>query len=81
MTTDPQADNPPRVANLYSGTASQLLKSCETQKALAAFAKAFCEAHRVGFRSPNLNAYVERFVQSIQQECLDKFIVFGGSWW
>jgi putative transposase len=24
-----------------------------------------------------MNAYVERFVQSIQQECLDKFIAFG----
>ena len=24
-----------------------------------------------------MNAYVERFVQAIQQECLDKFIVFG----
>jgi putative transposase len=31
----------------------------------------------VGFRSPNQNAYVERFVQAIEQECLDKFIVFG----
>ena len=31
----------------------------------------------VGYRSPNQNAYVERFVQAIQQECLDKFIVFG----
>jgi putative transposase len=29
------------------------------------------------FRSPNLNAFVERFVQSVQQECLDRFIVFG----
>ena len=29
------------------------------------------------YRSPNLNAYIERFVQSIQQECLDRFIVFG----
>jgi putative transposase len=29
------------------------------------------------FRSPNLNAYVERFVQAIGQECLDKLIVFG----
>ncbi|MEX0725748.1 MAG: integrase core domain-containing protein [Planctomycetaceae bacterium] len=29
------------------------------------------------FRSPNLNAYVERFIQSLQQECLDHFIVFG----
>jgi putative transposase len=27
--------------------------------------------------SPNLNAFVERFVQSVQQECLDRFIVFG----
>jgi hypothetical protein len=27
--------------------------------------------------SPNLNAYVERFIQSIQQECLDHFIVCG----
>jgi putative transposase len=29
------------------------------------------------FRSPNVNAYVERFVQAIGQECLDKLIVFG----
>jgi putative transposase len=29
------------------------------------------------FRSPNLNAYVERFIQSVQQECLDKFMGFG----
>src|SRR5262249_3475983 len=27
--------------------------------------------------SPNLNAYAERFVQSIKQECLDHFLVFG----
>jgi putative transposase len=31
----------------------------------------------VGFRSPNQNAYIERFVQAIERECLDKFIVFG----
>lgn len=31
----------------------------------------------VEFRSPNMNAYIERFVQSIQQECLDRFIAFG----
>jgi putative transposase len=29
------------------------------------------------FRAPNVNAYVERFVQTIGQECLDKLIVFG----
>ena len=27
--------------------------------------------------SPNLNAYVERFIQTIQQECLDHFVVLG----
>jgi transposase InsO family protein len=33
--------------------------------------------HRTAIRSPNTVAFVERFVQSIQQECLDHFIVFG----
>ena len=29
------------------------------------------------FRSPNLNAYVERFIQSLQVECLNHFLTFG----
>ncbi len=29
------------------------------------------------FRSPNLQAYVERFIQSLGQECLDHFILCG----
>ena len=29
------------------------------------------------FRSPNTNALVERLVQSIKQECLEKMLVFG----
>ncbi|WP_254508186.1 integrase core domain-containing protein [Anatilimnocola floriformis] len=29
------------------------------------------------YRAPNTNAFVERFVQSIQQECLDRFVIFG----
>lgn len=29
------------------------------------------------FRSPNLNAFVERVIQSIQQECLDHFVILG----
>ncbi len=28
-------------------------------------------------RSPDLNAYAERFVRSIKEECLDKLIVIG----
>jgi len=31
----------------------------------------------VGPKAPNLNAYIERWVQSIKQEALDHFIVFG----
>ena len=30
-------------------------------------------------RSPNLNAYAERFVRSIKEECLDQMIFFGES--
>jgi putative transposase len=49
------------------------------------FTKAFDQALRSKrvkvktnqFRSPNTNAFVERFVQSIQQECLDRFVIFG----
>ena len=29
------------------------------------------------FRSPNTNAFIERFIQSIGQECLDRFVIFG----
>ena len=35
------------------------------------------DARRSAYRAPNTAAYVERFVQSIQQECLDNFLVFG----
>jgi putative transposase len=30
-------------------------------------------------RSPNLNAYAERFVRSIKESCLDRMILFGES--
>jgi transposase InsO family protein len=29
-------------------------------------------------RSPNLNAYAERFVRTIKEACLDRMILFGG---
>jgi hypothetical protein len=32
---------------------------------------------RLPYRSPNLNAKCERAIQTIQQECLDNFLVFG----
>lgn len=31
-------------------------------------------------RSPNLNAYAERFVRSIQESCLERMILFGEEW-
>jgi putative transposase len=37
------------------------------------------ETRRTAIRSPNTVAFVERFVQTIKQECLDHFIVFGES--
>jgi putative transposase len=38
--------------------------------------RAGVRVQRLAFRAPNTNAYVERFIQTIQQECLDKFIVY-----
>src|SRR5260370_21140319 len=35
------------------------------------------EVKRVGPRAPNLNAYAERWVRSVKQECLDHFVVLG----
>ena len=35
------------------------------------------EVKKVGPRAANMNAFVERWIQSIQQEALDHFIVFG----
>jgi len=51
----------------------------------AKFTKSFdakLKSHRVkavknAYRSPNTNAFVERFIQSIEQECLDRFVIFG----
>ena len=35
------------------------------------------EVRKTAFRAPNTNAYVERFIQTIQQECLDHFVILG----
>ena len=35
------------------------------------------EPVRLPYRSPNLNAFCERCVRSIKEECLDRVILFG----
>ena len=40
-------------------------------------ASAQVEGLRLPARSPNLNAYAERFVRTIRQECLSRMICFG----
>jgi len=42
-----------------------------------ALAKAGNKSVRLPHRSPNLNAHVERLIQSIQAECLDHFVILG----
>ena len=37
------------------------------------------ESLRLPARSPNLNAYAERFVRTIRQECLGRMVFFGAS--
>src|SRR5262249_7025571 len=35
------------------------------------------EAVKLPARSPNLNAYAERFVRTIKEDCLDRMVFFG----
>src|SRR2546421_1155096 len=43
----------------------------------AVFESEGTEVKRVGPVAPNLNAYAERWVQSLRQECLDHLVVLG----
>ena len=50
-------------------------KYCDAFRAM--LQDAGCEPLRLPARSPNLNAWAERFVRSIKEECLGKMIFFG----
>ncbi len=43
----------------------------------AVFEAESTEVKRVGPVAPNLNAYAERWVQSLRRECLDQFLILG----
>ncbi|XHR30520.1 MAG: integrase core domain-containing protein [Chthoniobacteraceae bacterium] len=48
-----------------------------TEKFDRVFKSEGVKVKQIPYRSPNLNAYAERFVQSIKRECLSQFVVFG----
>ena len=48
-----------------------------TDKFLETIASVGVESVKLPPRSPNLNAYAERFVRSIKESCLDRMIFFG----
>src|SRR5205823_3286333 len=50
-----------------------------TDELLRTLKDANVESVKLPARSPNLNAYAERFVRSIKECCLDRLILFGES--
>ncbi|MFO0825081.1 MAG: hypothetical protein U0792_18490 [Gemmataceae bacterium] len=75
-----QARNVSMQMDEWGLTASMLIIDRDTK-----FTKSFdavfqvnsTEMKRVGPRSPNMNAYAERFVQTLKIECIDHFVVCG----
>ena len=50
-----------------------------TEKFRTILKSAGVEPLRLPARSPNLNAFAERFVRSIKESCLDRLVLIGGS--
>lgn len=48
-----------------------------TEQFVETLAGAGVQSVRLPARSPNLNAYAERFVRTIKESCLDRVILFG----
>jgi len=48
-----------------------------TREFLSMLAEAGIESVKLPPRSPNLNAYAERFVRTIKESCLERMILFG----
>jgi len=48
-----------------------------TEKFDEVFKSEGIKVKKLPFRSPNLNAFAERYVQSIKSECINHFVVFG----
>src|SRR5499426_2255053 len=48
-----------------------------TREFLSMLAEQGIESVKLPPRSPNLNAYAERFVRTIKESCLDRIIIFG----
>jgi transposase InsO family protein len=51
------------------------MKFCESFR--STLADSGVKAMRLPAKSPNLNAFAERWVRSVKQECLSKLILFG----
>jgi putative transposase len=67
-------------APAVAGRACILLRDSDSKFGAAfdsALWKGGVRAFRLPHRSPNLNAYAERFIQTLRTECLDQFVVMG----
>jgi putative transposase len=86
-TTNPDAAWVARQARAFCGAVGQprarVVIRDRDSKFGAAFDRAPLEcgarAVRLPHAAPNMNAFAERFVQTLQDECLDRFIAFGTS--
>jgi hypothetical protein len=60
-----------------SATSSMIGTHCSLRSFLNVLAGSGVKSVKLPPRSPNLNAYAERFVRTIKESCLDRMILFG----